>query len=225
MNLDVVKKVINEATFSKLYRNMQDKTVGILTAYRLGNSSRVNKERNKELEKDLRSYGLGFNKVTSFYKEYGEDKVSQEVTFVVYTDKDKEWLKDVLVKLGDEYDQDTIIVVDKDNGAFLIGATGKDVNYPKGKEEYIGRFTPSKIAEIYSKMGKDTFVFESRNIEGQNDAYARRLVENRHVHEGDSYQMYLEKLQNNFTYILENNTELMIDILENLNKQKENINE
>lgn len=216
MELNVIRKVINEATFSKLYRNMQDKTVGILTAYRQGYSSNVNKQRNKELEQDLRSAGLGFNKVTGFYKEAGEDTVSQETSIVVYTDKDKEWLKNLLVKLGDKYEQDSILIVDKENGAFLVGATGNDVNLPKGKEIPIGKFTPSKVADIYSKMGKDSFVFESKNVESMCDAYARRLVEDKHVHEGDSFDTFTEKLQQEYENLCKVNPDFIVDILAKL---------
>lgn len=99
----LISYVINEATFSKIYRNMENKTCGILTAYRSDLSHKENIKRNQQLAEDLRANSLSFNRVIGRHKEADSDKIATESSFIVYIEKDKHWLKNILIKLGIKY--------------------------------------------------------------------------------------------------------------------------
>ena len=209
----LISYVINEATFSKIYRNMENKTCGILTAYRSDLSHKENIKRNQQLAEDLRANGLGFNRVIGRYKEADSDKIATESSFIVYTEKDKYWLKNILIKLGIKYNQDSIIVIDKQNGAYLIGASGNDKNLPKNSELFIGKFTPSKIADVYTQLGKDSFIFESKEIESCSDGYLNELFKEDKIEQNDSYDILVEKLTKRYNRLCKNNSDFVIDTL------------
>lgn len=151
---------LNEKSFSRLMRNMQNKTVGLISAYRANLSGKENEANQKELKSEVKKLGLGYNEITGHYVEAGEQEAKPERTLVIYTDNDKEWLKKFLLKMSKRFNQDSFIIVDKENGAYLIGGSGNDEDLPSGEEISLGQFSASKLGQAYSKMGKDTFVFE-----------------------------------------------------------------
>lgn len=197
---------INEKSFSRLYNSMKNKTVGILTAYRKERSNNKNKEIQNELKADLRKLGLGFNEIDGYYPEIDNEgnEITHERSLIVYSDQSKEWMVKHMVKLGIKYDQDTVIVVDKDNGAYLIGATGADPKHPSYQEQYLGQFTASKIEDVYSRMGKDTFVFTDIMPRTMTEAiaYKRRTIK---FDESDSLEEFENKLIKQYKQIIGEN--------------------
>jgi hypothetical protein len=134
----------------------------MLTAYRYSNTPNQNKKLNKELEAELRQMGHGFFKVEGHWVECQDGNLS-------YEDCPKNLLKDAIEEslfvpnisakdihnLGKKYGQDAVIFGGEQTkgNATLI--------FKDGKVENIGKFSPDKIQQAYSKLkGGKTFVFK-----------------------------------------------------------------
>jgi hypothetical protein len=137
------------------------KNWGMMTAYRYANTPNQNKTLNKKLEGELRKMGHGFFKVEGHWVECQDGNLS-------YEDCPKNLLKDAIEeslfvpnisakeihKLGKKYGQDAVIFGGEQTkgNATLI--------FKDGKVENIGKFSPNKIQQAYSKLkGGKTFVF------------------------------------------------------------------
>jgi len=156
---------LDEASLGRVLQHIQGKknvkNWGMLTAYRYANTPNQNKKLNKELEGELRKMGHGFFKVEGHWVECQDGNLS-------YEDCPKNLLKDAIEeslfvpnitakeihKLGKKYGQDAVIFGGEQTkgNATLI--------FKDGKVENIGKFSPNKIQQAYSKLkGGKTFVF------------------------------------------------------------------
>ena len=156
---------LDEASLGRVLQHIQGKknvkNWGMLTAYRYVNTPNQNKKLNKELEGELRNMGHGFFKVEGHWVECQDGNLS-------YEDCPKNLLKDAIEeslfvpnisakeihKLGKKYGQDAVIFGGEQTkgNATLI--------FKDGKVENIGKFSPNKIQQAYSKLkGGKTFVF------------------------------------------------------------------
>ena len=157
---------LDEASLGRVLQHIQGKKSvknwGMLTAYRYVNTPNQNKKLNKQLEAELRSSGHGFFKVEGHWVECQDGNLS-------YEDCPKDLLKDAIEeslfvpnisakeihKLGKKYGQDAVIFGGEQTkgNATLI--------FKDGKVENIGKFSPNKIQQAYSKLkGGKTFVFK-----------------------------------------------------------------
>jgi hypothetical protein len=156
---------LDEASLGRVLQHIQGKKSvknwGMLTAYRYVNTPNQNRKLNKQLEAELRSSGHGFFKVEGHWVECQDGNLS-------YEDCPKDLLKDAIEeslfvpnisakeihKLGKKYGQDAVIFGGEETkgNATLI--------FKDGKVENIGKFSPNKIQQAYSKLkGGKTFVF------------------------------------------------------------------
>jgi hypothetical protein len=156
---------LDEASLGRVLQHIQGKknvkNWGMLTAYRYVNTPNQNKKLNRQLETDLRALGHGFFKVEGHWVECQDGNLS-------YNDCPKNLLKDAVEeslfvpnitakeihKLGKKYGQDAVIFGGEQTkgNATLI--------FKDGKVENIGKFSPDKIQQAYSKLkGGKTFVF------------------------------------------------------------------
>jgi hypothetical protein len=156
---------LDEASLGRVLQHIQGKknvkNWGMLTAYRYANTPNQNKKLNKQLEAELRKMGHGFFKVEGHWVECQDGNLS-------YDDCPKNLLKDAVEeslfvpnisakeihKLGKKYGQDAVIFGGEQTkgNATLI--------FKDGKVENIGKFSPNKIQQAYSKLkGGKTFVF------------------------------------------------------------------
>ena len=156
---------LDEASLGRVLQHIEGKKAvknwGMLTAYRYANTPNQNKTLNKELEGELRKMGHGFFKVEGHWVECQDGNLS-------YEDCPKNLLKDAIEeslfvpnisakeihKLGKKYGQDAVIFGGEQTkgNATLI--------FKDGKVENIGKFSPNKIQQAYSKLkGGKTFVF------------------------------------------------------------------
>jgi hypothetical protein len=156
---------LDEASLGRVLQHVQGKknvkNWGMMTAYRYANTPNQNKTLNKELEGELRKMGHGFFKVEGHWVECQDGNLS-------YEDCPKNLLKDAIEeslfvpnisakeihKLGKKYGQDAVIFGGEETkgNATLI--------FKDGKVENIGKFSPNKIQQAYSKLkGGKTFVF------------------------------------------------------------------
>jgi hypothetical protein len=156
---------LDEASLGRVLQHIEGKKAvknwGMLTAYRYANTPNQNKTLNKQLEGELRKMGHGFFKVEGHWVECQDGNLS-------YEDCPKNLLKDAIEeslfvpnisakeihKLGKKYGQDAVIFGGEQTkgNATLI--------FKDGKVENIGKFSPNKIQQAYSKLkGGKTFVF------------------------------------------------------------------
>ena len=156
---------LDEASLGRVLQHVQGKknvkNWGMMTAYRYANTPNQNKKLNKDLEAELRKMGHGFFKVEGHWVECQDGNLS-------YEDCPKNLLKDAIEeslfvpnisakeihKLGKKYGQDAVIFGGEQTkgNATLI--------FKDGKVENIGKFSPNKIQQAYSKLkGGKTFVF------------------------------------------------------------------
>ena len=157
---------LDEASLGRVLQHIQGKknvkNWGMLTAYRYANTPNENKKLNKELEAELREMGHGFFKVEGHWVECQDGNLS-------YSDCPPNLLKDAIEEslfvpnisakeihnLGKKYEQDAVIFGGEQTkgNATLI--------FKDGKVENIGKFSPDKIQQAYSKLkGGKTFVFQ-----------------------------------------------------------------
>lgn len=160
---------LNEASLGRIYQhvvsNPKLKNWGVVTASRGELTPAENKQRNKELENDLRKLGYGFihvdgmwqecRKPDTEYKDCPDDmKVPTEEKSIFVPNISKEHIQ----ALGKKYQQDSVLFADektksKGEATFIDSKSGEAFN--------IGKFAPGKIAQGYSKMkGGKVFTFE-----------------------------------------------------------------
>jgi hypothetical protein len=160
---------LNEASLGRIYQhvvsNPKMKNWGVVTASRGELTPAENKQRNKELENDLRKLGYGFVHVDGMwqecrqpnteYKDCPEDmKVPTEEKSLFVPNISQQHIQ----ALGKKYQQDSVLFADeatkaKGEATFIDSKSGEAFN--------IGKFAPGKIAQGYSKMkGGKVFTFE-----------------------------------------------------------------
>jgi hypothetical protein len=160
---------LDESSIGRIHQhvvsNPKVKNWGVVTASRGELTPAENKQRNKELEADLRKMGYGFvhvdgmwqecRKPDTEYKDCPDDmKVPTEEKSLFIPNISQQHIQ----ALGKKYQQDSVLFADekaKANGeaTFIDSKSGEAFN--------IGKFSPGKIAQGYSKMkGGRVFTFE-----------------------------------------------------------------
>jgi len=166
---------LDEASLGRVLQHIQGKknvkNWGMMTAYRYVNTPNQNKKLNKQLEAEVRAMGHGFFKVEGHWVECQDGNLS-------YFDCPQNLLKDAVEEslfipnisakqihsLGKKYGQDAVIFGGEQTkgNATLI--------FKNGKVENIGRFSPNKIQQAYSKLkGGKTFVFNPEKPKASDD--------------------------------------------------------
>lgn len=160
---------INEASLGRIYQhvvsNPKMKNWGVVTASRGELTPAENKQRNKELEVDLRKLGYGFvhvdgmwqecRKPDTEYKDCPEDmKVPTEEKSLFIPNISQQHIQ----ALGKKYQQDSVLFADEKAKA---SGEATFIDSKSGEAFNIGKFSPGKIAQGYSKMkGGKVFTFE-----------------------------------------------------------------
>ena len=196
---------LDESSLARIHSHLQDRNLGIVSAERgkYADQPGVNRNRGKDLERDIRSHGLGFVRLKGNYIEgHGTPqarKVSERSYLVVgHRGEDNGHMLGFLRKVGGKYNQDSVVHVHAGSGeARLVGTQDKDeeghaVTFPgKGKTHVLGKWHPQKVGEFYSSMKGKTFTFESfkADVRGQDVLYRALCLEadraETGVHDGD----------------------------------------
>jgi hypothetical protein len=147
------KYIVNESSLSRLWKHNTEHDCGALTAWRRAEgcgegrlyTHKENQQRNKSLRAKLMAMGYSVTVISGKYPEGG--KTSKEDSyFVVDMDDDGQLEKDLL-KLGEIFEQDSILfvpkgAVERKQKALLIGTNhcpngfpgyGKKLEFEKGK--------------------------------------------------------------------------------------------
>jgi hypothetical protein len=159
---------LDEESMGRIYQhvvsNPKTKSWAVITASRGENTPAENARKNKDLENDLRKMGLGFVHADGMWRECKNRNIEykdcpeelrvpspEKVLFIPNIPKDK------AVALGKKYEQDSVLFADEETKAkgeatFIDSKSGESFN--------IGKFTPGKIAQGYTKMkGNKVFTF------------------------------------------------------------------
>ena len=139
------KEFINESSLSRIKSKADKKGIAVVSASRADKSSKENRSRAKELDKDIRSkFGRGATKVTGSYVEK-DDKTGKETrvkerSHVIDSGKlGKRKFKKKVKALGKKYGQDSVLTSGKKGGT--LSATRKG-GLGKKKGIGVGRFKP-----------------------------------------------------------------------------------
>ena len=123
------KQFLDESSLSRIKSKADKKGIAVMSASRANLSSKENRSRAKELDKDIRSkFGRGATKVTGSYVEK-DDKTGKETrvkerSHVIDSGKmGKRKFKKEVKKLGKKYGQDSVLTSGKKGGT--LSATRK----------------------------------------------------------------------------------------------------
>ncbi len=137
------KQFIHESSLSRVVSKSKKGGTAILSGSRADKSSKENKARAKQLDKDIRGRGLGgATKATGRYTERDdktgkETKVKERSHIVSSGKKGKRKFKKAIKALGKKYGQDSVLIQKKSGSAGLKatrkGGLGKDKSVSIGK--------------------------------------------------------------------------------------------
>lgn len=165
---------LNEASLKRIWQHTQSHDTGTITAFRYARdcgsgevyTKKENLQRNKSLLSKLQRLGYGVTSVKGSYIENYGTKNAREVgenVFFVVDLKNKGNLEKDLRKLGEEFDQDSILFIPKGGtSAKLIGTNHCEDGYPGyGKSVSLGQRHLGKSGEFFTRVSGRPFTFES----------------------------------------------------------------
>jgi hypothetical protein len=163
-------QTIKESSLSRIWSHTQDYTCGAITAFRGERVYAANRQLLSELKKYLLGKGYDVTRVSGNYVENPNEENRVELKepslFVVNSkvdgDDDGE-LEDVLFKLGEYYEQESVLIIPPGGkDAYLLGTSKKDTAWPGYKEKVVvgnGKF--GKVAGQYlSRIHSREYAFE-----------------------------------------------------------------
>lgn len=168
-----------ESGLSRVWKQTQEHDFGTITAFRDARdcnegesyTTKEKKQMNKSLLAKLQSLRYGVTKIKGSYIEnYGSknEKEVGESSFIVIDIKDKGALKKDLLRLGEEFEQDSIIFGKAGKAGTLIGTNKCPNGYPGyHKESKQGGAIFGKTGEFMSRVKGRPFVF-SEEVELHN---------------------------------------------------------
>lgn len=131
---------LNESSLSRVWRNNENHDCAALTAFRKASdcgegetyTNRENLQRNKSLLAKLQSRGYGVTRLQGKYPEGGKE--TTEISFFVVDLKDSGNLFDDIRALGQEFEQDSVLLIPRgavqnESQAYLIGTNNCENNF------------------------------------------------------------------------------------------------
>jgi len=166
----------SESSLSRIWKQVSEHDSGTISAFRYarncGEGQRYtrseNESKNHRLKSQLLALGYGVTPIDGVYIENYDTKDAIEVredSYIVIDLKDSGKLKNTLIALGTQYEQDSI-TYSKPSGEYYLISTNKcPQGYPgKGKigvQLKLGKSFFGKDGEFHSKIRNRPFVFES----------------------------------------------------------------
>ena len=167
---------LDEVSLGRIYQhvvsNPKMNSWAVITASRGELSKAENKKRNKELEADLRKMGLGFAHADGMWRECKDQTIEykncpeelrvpteEKVLFIPNISKED------AKALGKKWNQDSVLFAD---GEARKNGEATYIDSKSGEEFNIGKFTPGKVAQGYTKMkGDKVFTFLQPGEKGE----------------------------------------------------------
>jgi len=175
---------INESSLSRLWKHNETMDCGALTAFRKYNNcgyqdngepcgkepilltKKENQKRNLALASDLKGLGYGVTKLIGTYPEGG--KTVKEISYFVTDLENSGDLERNLKRLGEKYNQDSVLYIPKgainnNSKAYLIGTNNCCNNWlDYGSKEVFNKSKLGYDSPIYtSKVNGKPFIFET----------------------------------------------------------------
>jgi hypothetical protein len=159
------EELVNETSLTRIMSKSKKGGMAIMSAQRGDKSKAENKARSKQLEKDVRGAGLpGPTKVAGRYTENPgtsqEKKVGEKSHVITPGKKGKRKFKKAIEKLGQKYNQDSVLIQRKAGGSSTLKGTSKTSWPGKGKNVKIGSMKPGRTGEFDTKVKNKTFTVE-----------------------------------------------------------------
>ena len=161
---------LDESSLSRIKSKSDKGGMAILSGSRGDKSSKENKARGKQLDKDIRGKGLpGATKVQGRWDETDEKtgkttKVKERSHVVTSGKKGKRAFKKAVKSLGKKYGQDAVLTQKKKTGtvsATRKGGLGKDSQGRNVKRIKAGKFKPGQTSpEGDTQIKKKTFAYK-----------------------------------------------------------------
>jgi len=171
------KDYLNESSLSRVYTQTKKYDSGTISAFRSSKdcnegeefSKSENKKNSSILKAKLLKAGFGVTKIDGAYIEnYNTTnaKTVKEDSYLVLDIKNSGKLKETLIKLGEEFEQDSITFQDHNTGNYYLISSNKCPNgYPGsgkiGVQIKLGKPLFGKDGEFHSKINGRPFVFEN----------------------------------------------------------------
>ena len=161
---------IDESSLSRIKSKSDKGGMAVISGSRGDKSSKENKARAKQLDKDIRGKGLpGATKVQGRWDEKDDKtgkvtKVKERSHVVTSGKKGKRKFKKAVKALGKKYGQDAVLTQTKKTGtvsATRKGGLGKDTGGKNVKRFTAGTMKPGRTGENDTKIKKKTFTYES----------------------------------------------------------------
>tara|TARA_Y100001973_G_scaffold80415_1_gene118339 strand:- start:329 stop:853 length:525 start_codon:yes stop_codon:yes gene_type:complete len=154
---------LEESSLSRLKSKHDKGGVAVLSGSRGDKSSKENRARAKQLDKDIRGkFGKGATKVTGRYTEKGDDgkerKVKERSHVVTSGKMGKRKFKKAVKSLGKKYGQDSVITQTKGGGDATLKRTRKG-GLPK-RNIKLGKMRPGRTGENDTRIKGKTYTYE-----------------------------------------------------------------
>jgi hypothetical protein len=174
------KDFLTESSLSRIYKHVKAHESGTISAFRYAAecntgdiySKSDNNTRSAKLKAKLLKLGYGVTVVNGVYIENyktDDEREVKEKSFVVIDLKDSGKLKKDLIKLGSEFEQDSITFSKPSGEYYLISSNTCPKGYPGsgkiGVEIKLGKPFFGKSGEMHSKVNGRPFIFESTPCE------------------------------------------------------------
>lgn len=169
------KRFLKESSLSRLYRHMQEHESAALSAFRNEFTKQENLERNRKLKAELLGRGYGVTRILGSYIENFETPKAIEVaeeSFFVSNRKDDPDFALEIAQLGEDFNQDSVLIVDKGaQDAYLLG-TSPEGEFPQyGKKESVGALKMGGEAEFMSRVGGRPYTFSPEDLNEELETY------------------------------------------------------
>lgn len=161
------KQHILESSLSRIFSYTKNRNIAIISGQRGNLTPKENAVRTANLKSEIRKL-FGFITVKGRFienKGTSEEKVVDEISFLVIgsEDDDKGLLLGFIKKMGEKYQQDSVLYKSYDSEfASLIGTT--EGQFPgKGIKHILGKFQPNTISDFKSVLKGDSKTFTENN--------------------------------------------------------------
>ena len=177
------ESLLVESGLSRVWKQTREHDYGTITAFRSAEDCNKGKpytkadnmKRNKSLVSKLQSLRYGITKIKGSYIEnYGSqnEKEVGENSFIVIDLQDKGSLKRDLLKLGEEFEQDSIIFGNAGKAGVLFGTNKCPDGYPGfGKKVKQGGAIFGEKGEFMSRVKGRPFIFADKSIKENIENY------------------------------------------------------
>lgn len=170
------QRFLVESSLSRLYKHMVEHDSAILSAFRNEFTEKENHERNRELKARMLEQGYGVTKVIGSYIENFQTPKSIEVgeqsLFVSNRQDNPEFVENIS-RLGEEYNQDSVLIIPQGAEDAYLWGTSPEGEYPGYKRsESVGSLKMGEESEFMSRVsgrpvtfseGLETYENLSRN--------------------------------------------------------------